>query len=433
MTADEEQSSIKATTARETSEFLCTRTALRVAFVMSFAEGFHPENDDNLNEENLDPNQTRDCFGCFLEDNTRKHAKYLLSLVFSKDKHKCDEVGESVRSGLGNGSVNTKRVAASEAKALTFAMRHRSLRAASALCPEGVIHEIVAEEGFLRGEKCTLSMCCFGVFVAKEIEAMGLALPHSDLIQLSMMHKPSYARTLWRHCGKSTKQEHRGRLMLLMLELALKDGIVVDSQLVASILQEIIAFNLPRTNLLVCECMAHAVLTNVGEIWSLLMKVMKNLTKSVLHDFLIQTDHHHNDQKSSSTIQRVGSLMVNFIRNGISQKEIEVLMTSLTRVGSLCTNQTLRCRIVEVVASIIREVKNDTIGQDECLQRLRVSFSGDDICSEIAIAIGVSQTYESESFSSRDCLGRIMKMEHEFNVSLSQVLFTRGLEFTEGS
>lgn len=422
MTADEEQSSIKATTSRESSEFLCARTALRVAFVMSFARGFHPDNGDNLNEENLDPNQTSDCIQRILEDNTRKHANYLLNLVFSKsgfDKHKCDvssiEV-DSVRSGLGNSSINTKRLGASEGKALTFAMRHRALRAASALCPEDVIHEIIAEQGFL-GEKCTLSMCCFGVFVAKEIEAMGLALPHSDLIQLSMMHKPSYARTLWRHCGKSANQEHKGRLMLLMLELAVKEGIVVDSQLVASILQEIIDFNLPRTNLLVCECMARAVLTNTGEIWSLLMKIMRNLTRSVL----LQIEQHHNNRKSISTIQRLGNLINSFIRNGISIEEIEVLMTSLTRVGLSCTNETLRAKIVEVVASIIGEVKYDGVEQDQTIRRLRSSISSDAICSEIAAAIGVAKIYESESFSSKDCLGRIMKMEYELNASLSQI------------
>jgi hypothetical protein len=96
-------------------------------------------------------------------------------------------------------------------------------------------------------------------------------------------------------------------------------------------------------------------------------------------------------------------------------------MTSLTRVGLSCTNETLRAKIVEVVASIIGEVKYDGVEQDQTIRRLRSSISSDAICSEIAAAIGVAKIYESESFSSKDCLGRIMKMEYELNASLSQI------------
>jgi len=421
ITADEEQSSIKATTSRERSEYLCARAALRVSFVMSFAEGLHSSHDT----ENLDPNLTRENLGFVIEDNARKHAKYLLQLVFSEsgfEKQKYDssvDGGETMRSGLGNTSVNTKRIVKQEGKALTFAMRHRALRALSTLCPENIVHAIIAEEGFLRGRDCTLSMCCFGVFVAKEIEAMGLALPHSDLIQLSMMHKPSYARTLWRHHGKSTNQGHKSRVMLLMLELALKDGTIKDSQLITSILQEIIGQNLPRTNLLVCECMSHAILSKEGAIRSLVTRIMKNLTASVLHDVSIQNDD--NKQDGISTIQRLGSLIITFMCNEVSQKEIELLVNSLTHLAITCADKSLQVKIVEVVASIIREGKNDGVVQDQMFQRLRSSISNDEISSLIAIAIGVSQRSDSETFSSRDCLGQIMKMEYLFDRNFSEV------------
>ena len=423
ITADEEHSSIKATTSREMSEYLCARAALRVSFVMSFAEGFHSLHDT----ENFDPNLTRENLGFGIEENARKHAKYLLKLVFSQsgfEKQKNDssvDGGETMRSGLGNTSANTKKMVKLDGKALTFAMRHRALRAASTLCPENIVYEIIAEEGFLKGRDCTLSMCCFGVFVAKEIEAMSLVLPHSDLIQLSMMHKPSYARTLWRHHGKSTNQGHKSRVMLLMLELALKDGTIIDYELTASILQEIIGQNLPRTNLLVCECMSHAILPKEGAIRSLVMKVMKNLTASVLHDFSIQNDD--NKQDGISTIQRLGSLVVTFMCNEVSQKEIELLVNSLTHLAIACQDKALQFKILEVVASIIRGGRNNGVVQDQMFQRLRSSISNDEICSHIAIAIGVSKSSGSETFSSRDCLGQIMKMEYLFDRNLSQVLF----------
>ena len=40
---------------------------------------------------------------------------------------------------------------------------------------------------------------------------MGLALPHSELVQLSAMYFPSYARVLWRHHGRTECNEYKCR------------------------------------------------------------------------------------------------------------------------------------------------------------------------------------------------------------------------------
>ena len=442
MTADEEQSSLTPTTTREVSEYLSSRVGLRVAFVMSFAAEFHPDGcEEHLNEENIDPNaMDSKKIRPFDHDLVRKHARYLLKLVFSRtnfEKFKGDvsliETSQTVRSGLGTESVNTRRVPKHEGKALTFAMRHRALRAAAALCPEDIMNAVVAEEGFFRSEKCSLSKCCFGSFVAKEIEAMGLPLPHSDLIQLSTMHQPSYARTLWRHRSTSTSDGFKGRLMLLILELALREGNIVDAQLVTSILTEIIRLNLPRTNLLVCECISH--LKNVEDLFtpanqnigSLVLTIIKKLAASVLHDISVQ-DGTGNQNNCIQTLEKFGKVIISFMSNGISKQELDLLINSMTNVATHCNVSAIRNTMFKVAATMIREVKGDS--QGAMLQKLCSSAVDASFPSRIATIVGSSKfaSVAGSTASTKDCLGHLLKIEDTFNQDISNVLFQEGNE-----
>jgi len=148
----------------------------------------------------------------------------------------------------------------------TFAMRHRALRAVSVLCPQEALEQVVKSEGYLSsgsssGSSCTLQQCTFGAFVAKEIEEMGLPLPNDDLGRLSSMHFLSYARTLWRHHRGNDSKRSKGRLLLLLLEMSLKD-VETDLDFVQTLLMELMRLKLPRTNLLALECVNEFVQRN---------------------------------------------------------------------------------------------------------------------------------------------------------------------------
>ena len=132
---------------------------------------------------------------------------------------------------------------------ITFAMRHRCLRVASVLVPQEALEEVLNEDEL--NPNLSLKECSFGSFCAKELEEMGLPIPHSDLYQLSQMHFPSYARALWRH-HRDIKRA-KGRFLLLILELYLKESIS-DNGFFLSILKEIEELDIPRTLLLSFEC-----------------------------------------------------------------------------------------------------------------------------------------------------------------------------------
>ena len=65
--------------------------------------------------------------------------------------------------------------------------------------------------------------------------------------------------------------------MVLMIELAVNDGAILDDGLVSSILQDVNSLNLPRTNLLVCECMSAIMPKASSEVKSQLLKIMKKM------------------------------------------------------------------------------------------------------------------------------------------------------------
>ena len=126
-------------------------------------------------------------------------------------------------------------------------MRHRALRAARILCPEDVLHIIIQRELGLTVDgvdvRTLLNKCYFGCFVAKEVESMGMNLPSSDIISLSFMDYPSFARVLWRQYGR-LDQRFRGRLLYLLLDLSLSNEDSIDTEFVSTLKRELDYLNL---------------------------------------------------------------------------------------------------------------------------------------------------------------------------------------------
>ena len=289
-TSEEEVSAWKKRSAREASEFAASRAGLRIAFMMSFADDYHSEktSQQGCNDESYHVNYPKPSsrankvsklaglqFACGASsegDVVMRHARELLSIVFAQsgaeNEQRTSRTLQSMsplteRTPLADTSSTTQSKVGldrSAGKTHTFAMRHRALRAASILCPQEALEIVVREEAYFGDNDsevpCTLSKCSFGSFLAMEIEAMGLPLPHSNLVRLSTMHFPSYARSLWRHHGQSQCRGYKGRLLLLLLELCLKDGKTNDSSLVVSVINELSTFELPRTILRSCEFLA---------------------------------------------------------------------------------------------------------------------------------------------------------------------------------
>ena len=275
VTREEEPSALNTLgCAREISEFDCSRAALRIAFVMSFAEDYHPKDEESSshgnfgNESILSGNVSREEIkkrrrGLLSKVPKREsnhdslvieHGRELLRVVFASSRIlKERSIVSSINSVT---SCSTHELGITAA---TFAMRYRALKTAAILCPQEALELIIREEDFLssfNGENnCNLSQCTFGAFVAKEIEEMGLSLPYSELTQLSTMQFSSYARALRRnHDTNSLKT--KGRLLLLLIEMSTVPGSTLDVKLLTSVLSEICQAHLPRSLLHATErCM----------------------------------------------------------------------------------------------------------------------------------------------------------------------------------
>jgi hypothetical protein len=257
LTSEEETSAVKATSVRELSETASQRVGLRISFVLAYHDPSadeEPSGKENSASAGSQPRpSTRKRTGLLSKIDTKRDSedrilelsKELLGIVFAA-------------TGSSSALMDGEKVGGSSApKTVTFAMRHRAFRAVSVLCPQEVLEQVVRSEGYLSGGPSggspTLRRCTFGAMVAKEIEEMGLPLPHDDLGRLSSMHFLSYARTLWRHHRGNDNKRSKGRLLLLLVEMSLKDT-ETDLAFVESLLQELIRLRLPRTLLLALEC-----------------------------------------------------------------------------------------------------------------------------------------------------------------------------------
>jgi hypothetical protein len=279
---EEETSSLKPTSLRELSEMSTTRCALRIAFVMAFADGYHNSNvyegTRNIegNEENFtnirptisskpkrrgllskvkaskarEPNHQH--------VNVLEHCRELLQLVFARSAS-AQHILKDLYVPTADAIINDPKKKASTT--LTFAMRHRCLRIASILVPQEALEQVLRGDKFQisTSARNSLRSCAFGAFCAKELEEMQLPIPHPDLMQLSQMHFPSYARALWRH-HRDIKGA-KGRLLLLILELYLKE-MASDFGFINTLMNEIGALHLPRTLFLAFESIERYVNRN---------------------------------------------------------------------------------------------------------------------------------------------------------------------------
>lgn len=282
LTNSEEPSSVKPlSSSKEQFDQMNARAALRIAFITCFAKDYHRQNDNSSDEEdentdnNISVNMSilrgkKSRAGLLEGDLAMRHAQELLAIAFAREGNTSSTSSykplfdESVSFDSNNSILSTIQEdhsyikedsrAANKAKSFSFAMRHRALRVASILCPHDVLLRVLTEEGLVN--KVTddvINKFTFASFVAAEIEAMGLPLPHSDLIQLSSMNYVSFARTLWRHHGGVSSRGLSGRFYLLLLNLCISSPKSIDWELFLSIFSELKRLELPRSLLLACE------------------------------------------------------------------------------------------------------------------------------------------------------------------------------------
>jgi len=307
-TQTHESSALSPSSQRETSDIQCGRVSLRVAFMICFAEDYHGRPDTPPSSEKKVSVKKRSNASSKIRegDLALQHARELLGIAFARQ-------GSTVASTYGflfgdessayDTSIlstvpedDTKEDHYSKSKAVSFAMRHRALRVATILCPQDLIKRVIVEEMYANdfGDD-HLNKCAFASFVAKEIEAMGLPLPHSGLIELSTMHFPSYARTLWRNHGPSMSSPPlSGRLHLLLLELCINHHDNVDWELFMLVFSELERLELPRSLLLACECAveSRAVSLAASQERIDMLQVVESATKKIVGLIVSEVETH---------------------------------------------------------------------------------------------------------------------------------------------
>ena len=296
------------------------------------------------------------------------HARELLRIVFAKSGGSAADPAVSFISTTASSTDDTSDV--TRKASLTFAMRYRALRTAAVLCPQVALDKVVAEEGYLNGSlgevKCSLSKCTYGAFVAKEIEEMGLPLPHSDLLALSTMHFPSYARALWRHHRDVDIRGKKGRLLLLLLEMSLRDN--TESELTATLLNEMSKLQLPRTLLLGCECVAKCKLNDKAsqptslrsesEAVSNAVLTAANLVVSEIHFSLSSIHPKIQDlDKCLPTIRRTGHLVEIFSEGETGQRQLFQFVKVLADLVALGDNS-FSTHLAEIALSAAHSLRH---------------------------------------------------------------------------
>ena len=259
--------SIESLSERETAEYCYQSASIQIAFLFSLIDRKEAPERNSKPSRPVGGDKTNKTLprrrGRLLQkldtlrENPKRslafeHARVLLQIVFSKS---------SITSNLltftetpSNGDSPEEKI---NSGPVTFAMRYRAFRAASVLCPQSVLEQVVQDESLvnfaLKPNDTPLRLCTFGSFVAKEIEDLGLQVPHSDLGQLSSMHYPSYARTLWKNT-KESGTPYGARFLLLLLDMVLKGSLSPsDQSFVDAILRELQQGNYHRSLLLGVE------------------------------------------------------------------------------------------------------------------------------------------------------------------------------------
>ena len=421
LTSEEEPNSLKTDgSTREESEFASRRSALRIAFIMAHAPGYHsetskmnPVNDENANDStrNADARSSLKRRGGLLSKISSKsenqqhtvvmdHSRELVRIVFATSG-----ASEIFDRDVTNTSFSSRsfddQPKSSSRKAITFAMRHRALRAASILCPQEALDEVMREEGCLaNATECNLRKCAFGVFVAKEIEELGLSLPHSDLAQLSTMHFPSYARALWQQHRDGSSRGSKGRLLLLILEMYLKDKIT-DTGFVVSLLDEMVRLDLPRTLLAAFEALTvhknrFGLDTSDDEYSSKIENSMQFLSVRIQKDMKkisesSSSEHSTLDLDSSvETVARLGGVISSFSGHKMEKELVKYIEGLISFMGNEFITDQLFEHVAWTALSLLRQVKTADLSK-----QLMVKVSSNPkviqrIFSNVALARAIS-------------------------------------------
>jgi hypothetical protein len=396
---------------RELSDFQTSRVALRISFLMCFAEDYHQgEHDENANTNIGKVTKvklhkgTRQKASCFEGDLALAHAKELLGIVFARQGCTVASTFAYMLDDSHDGSSMHEEdaVRTNGSKALSFAMRYRALRVASILCPHDVLVRVILEQGYASDfDDNFLAKVAFGSFLAMEIEAMGLSLPHSDLAQLSTMHFPSYARTLWRNNGLSSGRLG-GRLHLLLMELSVNHHETVDWDLLILMLEEITKSELPRSLLLACECtvqsnaLARAALVGRKDVLHCINSATKKLVELLSNEIRSSTSSEPLDVSACAfTVDRIVFVVDNLEAPEVvyfaeafatlsaqcpeqGQVELsEILFRAAVRIASHLTDASLFSRAWPVIKSL-----NDNHGLATCNYSPQIMDSTPSVCAE---------------------------------------------------
>ncbi len=400
-TSNEEQSSLnEPQNGREMSEYLSARVGLRVAFILS--------------------GRTKD-------QDMENHAKHLLKIIFAKSggRSGLKEISPNMFNTKVEKSMDAKIGAV--AKGLTFAMRYRALRAVSAMCHREVIQSIVEEEKFVDRHNCTFSQICFGSLVAKEIEAMRLSLPHSDLESLSLMHHPSFARTLHKHFHHSDCNGYKGRFLLLSLELILRENEKeVDIEMLKTILLQILNNHLPRTMLLACESLAATntlehVLKSDKEVGPLILELSKKLTSSILNE-VNKSNKSVDLEKIVATVYRLSKAVQKFLEHGLVSNDIILFVKMLCKIGDTQKNDDFASAIYDSAVSISRKLSKDMMNE-----AFSVILSNERFYAAFHKIVGDANTCDKKETSdssseSSDCLHKIFEIEKQSVVDVAALM-----------
>eukprot|EP00985_Skeletonema_marinoi_P020458 scaffold12176_cov144-Skeletonema_marinoi.AAC.19 len=344
LSTSEEPSSMKPfSSSKEQYDQMNSRVALRIAFVTCFAKDYHRQNDisSDDDDENTDNNISfnksilktkKQRAGLFEGDLAMHHAQELLNIVFAREGNtstsSCRPLfDESVSFDSNNSILSTiqeersfiKDDSRATNKAKSFAMRNRAMRVASILCPHDVLLRVLTEEGLVsKIADDVIIKFKFASFVASEIEAMGLPLPHSDLVQLSSMNYSSFARTIWRHHGGVSSRGLSGRFYLLLLNLCINNQLSIDWELFVSIFSELKRLELPRSLLLACECAVQsnalelAASEERADILSCVGDAVNTISSIVINEITssIEGGNEQSVQDCLSTLHRIASLII---------------------------------------------------------------------------------------------------------------------------
>ena len=396
MIADEEPSALTIRgCAREVMERTNAIVSLRIAFVVSFAVGYHERSKHSSASSNAAPAsrpRRTPLTGSKLNrslskstkegstitsigessrtrgDTTLDHARELLGIAFAKRKVIADDEGLPLLSEMspsmqnasmsmsveGSMMATDKETVSQDGKVHSFAMRYRAIRVATVLCPQEALDYVILSEGYGGEQSVDLDKCTFASFLAMEAEAMGLQIPSSDLVALSTMSFASYARALWRNHGHDAS----GRLLLMLLELCLRDGKKqkgIDGAFLLSLLSELSQKQLPRSllkslELIAANNVAARSIKSLATGQETLERAVERSATLILHDLKSY------EPNTTSTDDFVGDDCINTMQRlrtvvtALSYKNLPIFVQALCRFTVGSNNERLGQELTKVAA-----------------------------------------------------------------------------------